>query len=280
MNKTMLVCTDGSAYADTACEYAVALAGPLGARLTGLHVMDSRVLEGPLMADISGWIGASPYAAQLPQFSELLQQKSASIMDAFRDRCAQAGRESETLVKTGHPAREILDEAGAVDWLVLGQKGEHGEFVGESLGSIAERVVRHAPGSCLVCPELYRGIRRILVAYDASPHAKQALTQAVEWARSLGAELTVVSVEEAEASRDAAACAREGAVQAKTLGVEARAQTARGKAGPVLLEQAVQGDADLIVIGAFGHTRIREFILGSAAAHVLTHASVPVLMVR
>lgn len=280
MKKTMMVCTDGSAYADTACEYAVALAGPVGARLTGLHVMDSRVLEGPLMADISGWIGASPYAAQLPQFSELLQQKSASIMDAFRDRCDKAGCESETLVKTGHPAREILDEAATVDWLVLGQKGEHGEFVGEALGSIAERIVRHAPRSCLVCPELYRGIRRILVAYDASAHAEQALEQAITWARALSAELTVLSVEEGDAARDAAACAKGGAGKAKDLGIAARALNADGKAGPVILDQAGQWDADLIVIGAFGHSRIREFILGSAAAHVLTHASVPVLMVR
>jgi len=95
MIKSILVSTDGSAYGDTACEYGIFLARRLSALLMGLHVLDSRMLEGPLMADISGWIGAQPYGAQLKQFRELMEKKGESIMQSFEERCREADLPAE-----------------------------------------------------------------------------------------------------------------------------------------------------------------------------------------
>ena len=86
MIKSILVCTDGSPHGDTACEYAIPDRGSRRA-CSGLHVLDSRMLEGPLMADISGWIGAQPYGAQLQQFRELMEQKGEAVIRRFDNRC-------------------------------------------------------------------------------------------------------------------------------------------------------------------------------------------------
>jgi nucleotide-binding universal stress UspA family protein len=51
-----------------------------------------------------------------------------------------------------------------------------------------------------------------------------------------------------------------------------------GDAGEVLLGMVTAGGADLLVMGGYGHSRAREWVLGGATRHVLQHASLPVLM--
>ena len=51
-----------------------------------------------------------------------------------------------------------------------------------------------------------------------------------------------------------------------------------GKVGQILLEKVGEIGADLLVMGAYGHSRLREMILGGATREVLGHAALPVLM--
>lgn len=280
MFKSILVCTDGSKYGDTAREYGIHLAQRVGARLAGLHVMDSRMLEGPLMADISGWVGASPYAAQLPQFRELLREKGEAVAQAFRARAEELGISAEVLVRTGHPVPLIIEEARKSELLVIGQKGEHADFIGEMTGSTAERVSRHAERPCLVTPAEFRPISRILAAYDGSGHAGQALELATELSSAMAAPLVLLVVDEKgepERVRDALTA---GLQLARDHGVTADGVTATGKAGAAVLRVAEEKGCDLIAVGAFGHSRIREFFIGSAAAQISARAQCPVLMSR
>ena len=54
--------------------------------------------------------------------------------------------------------------------------------------------------------------------------------------------------------------------------------TAGMNAGEALLQRASDGGTDLLVMGAYGHSRMREFVFGGATRHVLRHAKIPVLM--
>jgi len=153
MIKSILVCLDGSEHGDAACAMALHLTARLQARLLGLHVLDSRMLEGPLMADLSGWIGAQPYGAQLQQFRELMEQKGQAVVRAFDDRCSKAGIQAESWLKMGHPARVILEEEARAELVVMGQRGEHAEWMGGLMGSTVERVVRHSVKPCLIVPD-------------------------------------------------------------------------------------------------------------------------------
>src|SRR5881296_1346344 len=87
MIKNLLLCTDGSDYANVAADYAVWLAQKWGARVEVLHVTDVRLLEGPLLADISGAIGAQPYHAFLPQLQEVYRQKAQTILGTVKEKC-------------------------------------------------------------------------------------------------------------------------------------------------------------------------------------------------
>jgi nucleotide-binding universal stress UspA family protein len=280
MIKSILVCTDGSENGNTACEYAMQLAGQLDAKLTALHVLDSRMLEGPLMADISGWLGAQPFAAQLDQFRTLMESKGQAIIDAFNSLAEAKGVDAEGIVKTGHPAQVILEEEARAELVVLGQNGEHAEFSGDMMGSIVERVVRHSYKPCLVTPLHHAPVTKILAAYDGSAHSSRALHEAIELALALKAQLVILTVEDEFDGERARAVSEEGIKLARAHECPAANLVEEGDPEKIILTRAEELGCNLIVVGAYGHSRIREMILGSTTTSLLTETHLPLMLVR
>lgn len=281
--KRILVCTDGSRGGDAATAFGIDLAQKCEAALTGLHVLDSRVLEGPLMADISGWIGAQPYGNQLQQFRDVLEEKGKAIIQSFDERCAGVeGLAAHGVVRMGHPSRVILDEEAEADLVIMGRHGIHADMVGDALGSTTERVVRHSEKPCMVTPATFTEIRKILLAYDGSDHARHALQTAVALSRATSAELIILTAAEGEDAGPARTVLEEALAEVERAGikggvpliVEAR------HAAEAIQETSDEQGCDLIVMGTYGHSRIREMILGSTTTRVMTQAKVPVLLVR
>ena len=280
MIKNILVCTDGSPFGDTACDFAIYLSKQLETRLSGLHVLDSRMLEGPLMSDISGWVGAQPFGDQLQQFRNLMQEKGEAIINAFNKKCEENSIEPNSWLKMGHPIRIILEEENKTELLVIGQKGEHAEWGGELMGSTVERLVRQSFKPCLVTPENFSEINKILVAYDGSGHSSRALQEAAELASAMSIPISVLSVAEDKDMDEANKLSREGMELAQSHECKATHMVGKGLADEIILEMAAEHDYGLIVMGAYGHTRIREMILGSTTTQVVANANTPVMLVR
>lgn len=132
----VLVPLDWSTPAEQALDYAIKLAGPYQARLTLLHVIQPGV-------DVRGTLPESYWQA--------VETEAQEGMAAARAHVTAAGITAETVLMYGVPWQAIVDTAGArhVDLIVLGTHGRTG-FKHFLLGSVAERVVRHAPCSVLV----------------------------------------------------------------------------------------------------------------------------------
>ena len=280
MIKNILVCTDGSPYGDTACDYAIHLTQRLGARLIGLHALDSRMLEGPLMADISNWVGAQPYGGQLANFTQLMREKGETILTAFEERCRAAGVTAESAIHSGHPVRIILEEEARAELVVMGRKGEHAPWLGDMMGSSVERVVRHSVKPCLVVPQEFTPVTRILAAFDGSQHSSQALHEAIELAAALGVGLVMLTAAENGGRENAERISAEGVRMARAHQCALTALVPDGHPATVILQTAIVEKCDLIVMGAYGHSRIREMILGSNTNALLLRADIPVMLVR
>jgi len=280
MIKSIMVGLDGSAFSDTACDYALFLAERLQARLTGLHVLDARMLEGPLLADTTGWVGAQPFSAQYQQFQALMEQKGEAVIRAFKERVARARQEAEGRLLTGHPARVILQEEALAELLILGQKGEHADQIGELLGSNVERIVRRSYKPCLVTPAAFRPITRMLAAFDASASSSKALHEAIEMALALKAPLVLLTVRARGQEREADLIVEKGLKLARAHACPAARLVLEGRPADVILDAARQQRCDLIVVGAYGHSVIREWIIGSTTAQLIHRADLPVMLVR
>ena len=137
-------------------------------------------------------------------------------------------------------------------------------------------------------------MRKIVVAYDGSEHARRALERAAVLARE-GASVTVIAVADAEpvpAGRGPAtapvlmvAAERQRALEeAKALlaerGVEAETAEAFGDAGHAIAEEAKRQGADLVVVGTRGRNVVERLLLGSVSTKVVHEAPCDVLVVR
>jgi nucleotide-binding universal stress UspA family protein len=280
MISKLLACTDGSLHGDVVCDYSVSLAKALKAQVRGLHVLDVRMIEGPLLGDVSGLIGAGEYFAALPQFRQLTEEKGRVVRQAFEKRALDAGMEVTCDVETGHPVHAILARQDDTDLLVLGQRGENEQFGRELLGSVTDRIVRRTHKPCLVTPAQFNPIDRILAACDGGPISGKVAALAASLAAALAKPLTIVSV----ADKTDLAAMREVALKeekaALTHGCEAHAVVRSGMASDIILEVASDTHAGLIVMGAHSHTRIREWFVGCHTVRILADSAVPALLVR
>jgi nucleotide-binding universal stress UspA family protein len=280
MYKNILLCTDGSPAADVAADCAIGLAKKLGGRIVALYVTDVRILEGPLLADISGALGAQPYSALLPQLEQIQRDKADAILQAISRRCADRGVEHKVAHETGSLLHTMLDYERHADLVVLGQRGEHARWSGDMLGSSVERMVRASVKPCLVTSDRFRTIKHILLAHDGSAESNKALRAGIKLAANLGVEVTIVTVCQRDNEEAASKILQQAHQQALDSKLAAHAQLGHGNAETEILKLCKKIGANLIVMGAYGHTRIRELVLGSTTSHVIRKSGVPVLLVR
>jgi nucleotide-binding universal stress UspA family protein len=280
MYKRILLCTDGSPAADIAADYAVWLVGNFSASVLALYVTDIRLLEGPWLADFAGAIGAQPYAALVPQMETIQRDKADAILSAVQKKCQDHNIPCELAHDTGSLVPTMLRHEQRADLVVLGQHGEHAQWSHGMLGSGVERIIRASVKPALVTTGSFRPIERILIAYDGSAGARKALADGLDLAQRLHCETTLLTACQHASEDAAAAFLCEAQQEAESRCFPVHAQLAHGDAEVEILHWAHQTKADLIVMGAYGHTRIREFVLGSTTHQVLHHTTVPVLLAR
>jgi len=281
MIKSLLICTDGSPHGEQSVRYGLHLARRLEARLAVLHVLDSRLLEGPMIANVSGWLGAEPFSDPLAQFRVIMQEKGDAVLAAARAACLAEGvADVECKLVWGHPARVILREETPAELVVIGQDGEHDDATGEWTGSTVDRVIRHSVKPCLVVPATFDPIDRILVAYDGSPHASRALHEAIELAIGLMVPLFICTVVEQGEHQRALDHADMAMRLARAHECAAAFLIVEGRTDEILLAKAKELQCGLLVAGCHGHSRIREMIIGSTANRLLHHTTMPLLLVR
>lgn len=276
MIKRILVPTDGSHVATLGVEYAIALASACQAHLTGLHVVDVKLLEGPFLRDISASLGTAPYVNYQNNIALILEERGRAALDAFGKACANANIECSTELTTGIVPRAILEHAELADLIVMGRAGEHSEWLDGLVGSTTSAVARRAVQPVLVTGTRDLGARRFVVAYDGSQHAKRALKAAVQFIPYFSEPCHVLVVGESHAPglREEI----DGYLKAHNHAYEFAVR--EGDPSEAIVSYAGEANADLLVMGAYGHTKVRELVVGSTTAFALNHAPCPLLLCR
>jgi nucleotide-binding universal stress UspA family protein len=278
MIKSILIATDGSANSMVATQYGCSLAKLFQAEVSGLNVVDIRALEGPLMSDISGSMGFEPYQNYLPKFEQILQERSDAILEDFKSQCAGQDIKAEVKRLSGIVPNVIAEEAKRVDLVVIAQHGEHAQWSAGLLGSTTETVIRKSPRPVLIAPKNYREIRKILIAYDGSNESTRGLKTACETFSGLSCELHVVFVTDDDSHADKLAAEVRDYVGHH--GIEVVLSRLTGSASRAILQHAVENDFDLIVMGAFGHSRLHDLILGGTTTYMIRETSIPIMLNR
>jgi nucleotide-binding universal stress UspA family protein len=279
MIKTILVGLDGSETAAAATSYALWLAKRFGAEVVGLHVVDVVSIEGSFLHDISGSLGFEPYLDFSSKMREALEERGKGLLDAFRERAEHEGVSSQTVLATGVVANELVERARTADLVVIGQRGVDERFSTGLLGGTAESVSRKCPKPVFIAPREFRECQNPLLAYDGSVRAAAAMKVAAEFCSMLSLPLTVLTVSrDPEHGRKTLAEAQDY-LRPYGLDVHAELQPA-GSVPERIAELLRERGHDLLFIGAYGHSRVIEMVLGSTTEYVLRNAPCPVFLNR
>ena len=278
MIRNILVALDGSQHAEGALEYALWLASKLRATLVGTHVIDIVSIEGSFLHDVSGSLGFEPYLDFSSKMREALHERGSALLDLFKGRCAERGVTCDTALPLGVVANEICDRARTSDLVVLGHRGVNEQFSTGLLGGTTESVARKSPKPVLVCPSTFRDVTKPLLAYDGSQRASAAMHTAAEVTSALGLPLTVVHV--ARDGGDGEAVLGEARRYLGAYDIPVTYETLTGPPHQRIIDVLHGGGYDLLFIGAYGHSRIIEMVLGSTTEYVLRNSPAPVFLTR
>lgn len=279
MIKSILVGLDGSEHSHTAGAYARWLAGALGARLTVMHVVDLATIEGTFFHDISGSLGFEPYLDLSSKIRGALVERGDMILDAFVKESGSAGLSFEAVNTIGIVANEIAERARVADLVIIGHRGVNEKYSTGLLGSNAESITRKSPKPVFVTPLEFHPCTKPLLAYDGSTKAAAVMHEAAELCVQLGTGLTVLTVSPDE-GRGREILDEAGKYLASyDIDVALELQQT-GNAPERIANFIRERDHDLLFIGAYGHSRIIEMVLGSTTEYVLRNAECPVYLHR
>jgi nucleotide-binding universal stress UspA family protein len=279
MIKTILVGIDGSEHSRTASRYALWLAKKLDARVVGLHVIDIVSIEGSFFHDISGSLGFEPYLDFSSKMRGVLHERGKALLDAFADAASKEGVRSETTIGVGVVANEISERARMADLVIIGHRGLNERFSTGLLGGTAESVTRKCPKPVFVSPMEFRECTKPLLAYDGSTRAAAAMQVAAEFCMHLGLPLTALTVSKDEEQGHRTLNEAEAYLKPYGLSVDLELQRT-GNAPERIANFIRERDHDLLFIGAYGHGRIIEMVLGSTTEYVLRNTDCPVFLNR
>jgi len=279
MIKSILVALDGSDHAEAALQHALWLGDRLRATLIGLHVIDIVSIAGSFFHDISGSLGFEPYLDFSSKMREALRERGRLILETFGRRCAERNVRCDTALEMGIVANEICDQARTADLVVIGHRGVNEQFSTGLLGSTAESVTRKSPRPVFVSPMRFKEISRPLLAYDGSQRASAAMHAAAEVASALSLPLTVLHVVR-EGNSDGAKVLEEARRYLQSYGLDLTCEAVGGHPHERIVDVIDKRGYDCLFIGAYGHSRIIEMVLGSTTEFVLRNSPCPVFLAR
>ena len=278
--KTLLVCISSEAEAKRLIPVSIMLAQQFDAHLIGLYSVQNMEIYASVAMQLSG--------SALVQIRENQNDQADRVKAVFDEHTRAQNfvaewRKSETSVAmTGE---RLAEHARCADLVIMAQPDPEHDYLGPS--AVVRRVVEDSGRPVLVIPhsgEIKTIGKRTMIgwsgtgessraAHDAIPFMQQSEETSIFWVT--GSDESADSVLESSGHELARCLDRHGI---KTS-VSHRPKT-QIPIGDELLNEAAETDADLIVTGAYGHSRLYDFVIGATTSHLMSYMTSPVLFSR
>lgn len=270
--KSILTHIDASPRADVRLAFAQALARIHEAELTALYGVLPSLLATP-------WLAGEAMAYASSMLADLDREQGARARATF-DKAASRGMLGWADGGSA-PYAALLQRALTTDLLVLGQADANDTLTGGLPLGLVPSLITDSGKPTLVLP--YAGsfdpvASDVLVAWKPAREAARAVAAALPWLRR-AARVHVANRPEADDDESATALAHWLRLHGVTAPIVPH-RLGKGEVGEALLSLAADTNAGLLVMGCYGHSRAREWVLGGASSVVLASMTLPVLMVH
>jgi nucleotide-binding universal stress UspA family protein len=273
--KDVLVHIDNSDQCAVRLQVAIELTTAHGGHLTGLYVVPQ--------PHIPAYIEAQLTAEIIDIESKYLAERTAAAEQAFRHEVDKAGVANEWRTATGGPVDALTTHGRYADITIVGQYNPgDGELAANS--EMVDNLILTVGRPVLVVPYIGKHPtfgETILVAWDASRLATRAVNDALPFLQAAKKVIVMAVNPEGGPAGHGDVPGADICLHLARHDVVAEALQTHAKdidIGDILLSRASDLGVDLMVMGAYGHRRLRELVLGGATRHILGHMTVPVLM--
>ena len=280
----IITCVDGSTISSAVTEAAVWISKKLNKSILFLHTLEKEQQHGA--DDYTGAIGLGARTALLEEMTKLDEQRSKvayqlgiKLLDHVVHQAKTAGvEEVESLQRHGDLVESIDDIEGQTRLIVIGRSGEGHDGNFNVLGSHIETLLRKASHPVMVIPGTFKTPVSFMIAYDGRETADKALQRVIDGGLLHGLHCHLVSVKNNESyQKDKFALAQQ---KLEDKGFNVTASLIEGNIHESLMEYKETHDIGLIVMGAFGHSKLRQFFLGSNTLKMLERSKVPMVVLR
>lgn len=279
----LIALVDGSTYSESVCDHAGWIAKRTGASVCVSHILGHR--QG-VKSDLSGNIGLGARTALLEELAELdqakaklAQKRGRAILEDAKARIEGLGIDQvETRLRNGDLVETLQELESSADLVMIGKRGEAADFAKLHLGSNLERVVRASTKPVIVCSRAFQPIHRVMVAFDGEAATMKAVDYIASGKLFQGLTIHLLTV-----GHDAPDIRRklEGAeALLREAGYDVETEIQQGDATEIITQKVSDGDADLLVMGAYRHSRMRSLIIGSTTTEMIRSCHIPLLLFR
>ena len=279
----ILAFIDGSLYGRSVTGLSAWAAHRLGCSVEIAHVLGRRAAG---KFDLSGSLDVDARTALLKELAELdeqhgklAQRKGRAILENARAELERLGiPNASTKLRNGDLLEALVDLESDAEIVVIGKRGEAADFAKLHLGSNLERVVRSAHKPILVAPRAYAPFHNFLIAYDGGRSANRAVeyVAASPLMRELKCTIFMVGADTPEHRSQL----EEAASTLRSAGFEVEARLHAGEPDELIGTAVEEEGFGLLVMGAYGHSRLRNLVIGSTTTAMVRRCKVPVLMIR
>ncbi|MCU0905631.1 MAG: universal stress protein [Tabrizicola sp.] len=280
----IIALVDGSIYSGSVCDHAAWIANRTGAPVELIHVLGRR--EASDTHDHSGAIALGARTALMEQLAELdaqraklISHRGRAILEDAQALLEKAGvSEGTTRLRHGDIVEAVADVEADARVILIGKRGEAADFAKGHLGSNLERIIRASHKPVFVASRAFKPISKVLVAYDGGASAMKAVDHIARSPLFQGLSVHVVTVGAATPE------VTKGLVDARAMltaaGIEAGTSVLPGQPEAALAKLVEEAQFDMLVMGAYGHSRIRSLIIGSTTTAMIRACKVPVVLMR
>ncbi|MBB4303888.1 nucleotide-binding universal stress UspA family protein [Rhodobium orientis] len=280
---TLIAFVDGSKYSKSVCHYAAWLAKRLKATVKIYHV--TARTEGDDRHDLSGAIQLGARSNLLAELSELDAKRAKlshaqgrAILEDARAIVEADGVAVETRLRQGDLVETLQAKEHNGDIVVIGKRGEAADMAKGHLGSNLERVVRSSHKPVFVTNREFAPVSKILIAFDGGPSSLKAVDFLAR--STLAARLPVALAFAGTETREVRKALDDARALLSAGGLDVEIVVEPGRPEAALARLVEERGYDMLVMGAYGHSRIRNLIIGSTTSEMIRTCKVPILLMR
>lgn len=281
----VLACVDQSRFADYVADYAAWAASRMDAPLEFLHVIDRHPERGS-GEDYSGAIGIDAQEDLLAKLSaedeartKNAREQGRIFLKRLRERAVAAGAaQVDVRQRHGELEETLAEQEEGVRLLVLGRRGEAAETTQRDLGRNIERVVRALHKPILAVTEGFKEPQRVMIAFDGSIVTRRGVKMVAGSPLFRGLPITLLM--SGKENQDAPRQLGWAKTNLEAAGFEVTAALVPGDAESIIAKAAKKQSIDMLIMGAFSHSPLRNLLIGSKTADLLRSSTIPTLLLR